>query len=114
MQAFLAEVVDIGDAWAANQYLVCPVLVAQLWSVALSRLEFNGNLLVVEQVGALEDNTERALSYLLAYAVVHANHVGGGGRHAVGVWRSNDDPISARALIVSGCEILCAVFVEEL
>lgn len=75
VQALLAEVIHIGNAWTANQYLVGPVLIAQLGRVALSRLEFDGDLLVVEQIGALEDDTERALSYLLADAVVHANHV---------------------------------------
>ena len=38
--------------------------------------EFNGDLGVVQQVGALEDNTERTLADLLADAVVHADDVG--------------------------------------
>ena len=39
--------------------------------------EFDGHLLVIQQVRALEDNAKRALAYFLADAVVHAHHVGG-------------------------------------
>jgi hypothetical protein len=106
VQAFLSKVVDIGNAWTADQYLISSVLIAQLRRVALSGLEFDGDLLVVEQIGALEDDAERALSYLLADAVVHTDNIGGGGGHAVGVWRSNDDSVSARALIVGGVRCL--------
>lgn len=45
-------------------------------SIALARLELDGDLLLVEQVGALEDDAEAALADLLADAVVHADDVG--------------------------------------
>jgi len=38
--------------------------------------EFNGDLGVVQQIGALEDDTERTLADLLADAVMHADDVG--------------------------------------
>lgn len=70
---------------AAHEDLVCAVLIAQLRSVALARLEFDGDLLLVEQVGALEDDAEAALANLLADAVVHADDVGAraAARHGV-------------------------------
>ena len=43
--------------------------------------EFDGNLLIVEKIGALKDNTKRALSNLLANAVVHSHDVGRRGSH---------------------------------
>ncbi|KAI7514868.1 hypothetical protein KC347_g239 [Hortaea werneckii] len=43
-----------------------------LRSIALSRLKLDGNLRVVEEIGALEDNAERPFSYLLPDAVVDA------------------------------------------
>lgn len=46
-----------------------------------STYKLDGNLLVVQQVGALENDTERALANLLADAVVHADDIGGGGSH---------------------------------
>ena len=49
--------------------------------VALPGLELNGDLGVVQQVGALEQDTEAALADLLAHPVVHAHHVRGGRRH---------------------------------
>lgn len=63
---------------AADEDLVRAVLVAQLRSIALARLELDGNLLLVEQVGALEDDAKGALANLLADAVVDADDVGGG------------------------------------
>lgn len=44
--------------------------------VVMGTHEFNGDLGVVQQVGALEDDTERTLADLLADAVVHADDVG--------------------------------------
>lgn len=37
--------------------------------------EFDGDLLVVQQVGTLEDDTEGTLANLLADSVVHADDV---------------------------------------
>lgn len=37
--------------------------------------EFDGNLLVVQKVGTLEDNTKGALANLFAHSVVHAHNV---------------------------------------
>ena len=61
---------------AAHKNLVRAILIAQLRSIALPRLELDSNLLLIEQVGALENNTEAALANLLADAVVDAYHVG--------------------------------------
>jgi hypothetical protein len=47
---------------AADQDLVGAVFIAQLGRVALARLELDGDLGVVEQVGALEDDAEAALA----------------------------------------------------
>lgn len=66
---------------ASNQNLVRPVFVPQLRSVTLPRLELDGNLSVVEQVGPLEDNAEAALADLLADAVVHADNIAAAGSH---------------------------------
>ena len=47
--------------------------------------KFDGDLLIVEHVSALEENTERAFTNLLPDTIVHANHVRGGiGCHFVG------------------------------
>lgn len=62
---------------AAHKNLVRAILIAQLGSVALPRLKLDGHLLLVEQVGAFEDDAEAALANLLADAVVDAYHVGG-------------------------------------
>lgn len=79
---------------ASYEDLVGAVLVTELRSVALTRFllglglesedgevgvrthEFNGDLGVVQQVGALEDDTKRTLADLLADAVMHADDVG--------------------------------------
>ena len=61
---------------AAHEDLVGAVLIAQLGSIALPWLELDGDLLLVEQVGALEDDAERALANLLADAIVDAHDVG--------------------------------------
>lgn len=60
---------------AANEDLVRPVFIPQLWRVTLPRLELDGDLGVVEQVCPLEDNAEAALADLLADAVVHADDI---------------------------------------
>jgi hypothetical protein len=61
---------------AADEDLVGAVLVAQLGSVTLARLELDSNLLLVEQVGAFENDTKAALANLLPDAVVDAHNVG--------------------------------------
>ena len=43
--------------------------------------KLDSHLLVVEQVGALENDTERALTDLLAYSVVDTDDIAAGGRH---------------------------------
>ena len=43
--------------------------------------EFNGDLLIVEEIGSFEDNAERALTNLLTDTVVHAHNVGRGRSH---------------------------------
>lgn len=63
---------------AAHEDLVCAILIAQLRSVALAWLKLDGNLLLVEQIGALEDDAEAAFANLLADAIVHAYDVGRG------------------------------------
>lgn len=84
----------IGVLTAADKNLVGTVFVTKLWRVALpgflsevSRVphpkrmmitpyEFNGDVLVVEQIGTLENNTKGALADLLAHTVVDAHYVG--------------------------------------
>ena len=61
---------------AAHEDLVRAVLIAQLGGVTLARLELDGDLLLVEQVGALENNAKTTLADLLADAVVDAHHIG--------------------------------------
>lgn len=98
-----------GGLTIAYEDLVGAVFVSQLGSVALARFlrdglarrvgarrnesirrgivqngetdKLDGNLLVVEQVGAFENDTKRALTNLLAHAVVDTDDVGGGGGH---------------------------------
>lgn len=94
---------------ASDKDLVCPVLVSQLGGIALPRFlwvvrrrhgsmkgmgvdkcrswaagkthKLDSNLLVVQQVGALENDAKRALADLLADAVVHADDVRRGRSH---------------------------------
>ncbi|KAF1960120.1 hypothetical protein CC80DRAFT_285472 [Byssothecium circinans] len=91
---------------ASNQDLVRAILIPQLWSVALPRLELDGNLLLVEQVGALEDNAKAALANLLADAIMHAHdvrrrtarHCGYRRQTARDVWRVEVWQAAARGL----------------
>jgi len=76
VEAFLAKVVDIGDARAADKNLVGSILISELGSVTLSRFEFDGNLLVVQQVGSFEDDTKGTLADLLADSIMNPNDVG--------------------------------------
>lgn len=94
---------DDGLLTVSYENLVGAVLVSQLGSVALSRFlswalarrgraetrkcnqsgasglrgtdEFDGDLLVVEQIGAFEDDTKRTLTDLLAHTVVDTHYV---------------------------------------
>lgn len=43
--------------------------------------EFDGDLLIVEEIGSFEDNAERALANLLTNTVVHTHNVGRGRSH---------------------------------
>lgn len=54
-----------------------PVLVSLEFITALHNMtyEFDGHLLVVQKVGALEDDTERTFTDLLAHAVVDTHYV---------------------------------------
>jgi hypothetical protein len=81
VKTFLAEVIDIRDSRAANENFICPVFVSQLWSITLSRFKFNGNLLVIQQVGPLKNDTKGTLSNLFAHSIVNTDHVRRGGRH---------------------------------
>lgn len=47
-----------GGLTAANQDLVRAILIPQLGSIALPGLKLDSNLLLVEQIGALEDDAE--------------------------------------------------------
>jgi hypothetical protein len=67
-----------GELTATNEDLVGAVLVAQLGSIALARLELDGDLLLVEQVGAFKNDAKAALANLLPDAVVDAHDVGRG------------------------------------
>ena len=44
---------------------------------AICTYELDGNLLVIQEVCAFKDDTERALSDLLSDAIMNANDVGG-------------------------------------
>lgn len=46
--------------------------------------EFDGNLLVVQQVGTLKDDAKRALAYLFPDSVMNTDDIGGGGCHFEG------------------------------
>jgi hypothetical protein len=76
----------------SNQDLVCPVLITQLGSIALPGFlqllvrqrfptelgrtyEFDRHLLVVEKVGALENNTKGSFTDLLTHSIVDAHHI---------------------------------------
>lgn len=76
VQAFLPEVVHLGYTNAPAENLVRPVLITQLRCVAFTRLEFDRNALVRQEVGAFEDHTKRALPDFLAHAVVPADNIG--------------------------------------
>ena len=100
----------------SNQDLVRPVLIAELRCIAFPRFlfwdqpggsverrgastyEFDGDLLVVQEVGALENDTKRTFTNFLAHAVVNAHHVGGRGGHGceMGCWRSGKWELESR------------------
>lgn len=65
-----------GILTAANENLVCAILISQLRSIALTRLELDGDLGVVEKIGAFKDDTKAALTNLLAHTVVDTNDIG--------------------------------------
>lgn len=58
VETLLAEVVNIGDTRATDEDLVRSVLISQLGRVAFARFEFDGNLLVVQEIRPLEDNAK--------------------------------------------------------
>ena len=60
---------------ATDENLVRAILIAQLGSIALPGLELDGHLLLVKQVGTLEDDAKRSFTDLLSDAVVHADDV---------------------------------------
>jgi hypothetical protein len=62
----------------AYESLVRAIFIVQLRSFALAGLEFYGNLLLVEQIDALENDAKRAFTNLLADFVVDADDVRGG------------------------------------
>ncbi len=66
----------------SNQDLVRPILISQLRRVALPRLELDGDLRVVEEVRALEDDAEATFANLFADAVVHADDIAAGAHAA--------------------------------
>jgi hypothetical protein len=68
---------------------------SQTWNQEHKTYEFDGHLLIVQQIGAFENDAEGALANLLADAIMHADHVGRG-RH--GLRRAG----ARRALLQSG------------
>lgn len=95
---------------ASYENLVRPVFISQLWCIALPRFlvgssvsacpattperaekprrptyKLDCDLLVVQQVGALEQHAEGALANLLSDAIVHAHDVGRRRGHGSGV-----------------------------
>jgi hypothetical protein len=81
VESFLTEIIDIRDTRAANKNFISSVLVSQLWGIALSRLEFDGDTAIVQEVQSLENYTERPFTDLLPNSVVHTHDVGRRGRH---------------------------------
>lgn len=99
---------------ASNQDLVRPVLITQLRSIALARFlfrlvsryppitrykgtasthKFDGHLLVVQEVGALKNDTKRTLADLLTHTVVDTHYIRGRRRHGKGLrgrWSGNE------------------------
>lgn len=52
--------------------------------------EFDGHLLVVQKVGALEDDTERTFTDLLADTIVDTHYVRRRGRHGGRWWQERN------------------------
>lgn len=63
-----------GRLTTPNQDLIRAVLIAQLRRVALARLEFDGDLGVVEQIGALEDDSKAPLAAMLLASIVNPHN----------------------------------------
>lgn len=87
---------------ASNQDLVCPVLITELGCIALPgflfpvRLrigvlsgratnEFDSDLLVVQEVGALKNDTKRSFTDFFADTVVDTHNIRRRGRHGCGI-----------------------------
>lgn len=102
----IGELRILKELTASDQDLVRPVLITQLGSITLARFlfrsvsryppitgtkkhrsthEFDCYLLVVQEVGALENDTKRTLTDLLAHTVVDTHYIRGGRRHGEGL-----------------------------
>lgn len=60
--------------------------------------EFDSDLLVVQEVGALEDDTKGSLANFLAHTVVNTHHIRRRGGHECGVesWRPGKGNLESR------------------
>jgi hypothetical protein len=60
--------------------------------------KFDSNLLVIQEVGALENDTEGTFTDFLADTVVDTHHVGGRGGHGCGIecWRPGKGNLESR------------------
>lgn len=107
---------------ASDEDLVRSVFISQLGSIALSRFlrtsssvtgcdcsagrpqgredthEFDGNVLVVQQIGPLENNAKGALANLLPDPVVHADDIRRRGSHGVGTMSGRHRATGAYAM----------------
>jgi hypothetical protein len=75
----LTEVVNLRDTGTIGEDTVRATLISQLRGLGLSRFEFDGDGLGVEEVRPFEDDAEGALADLPADAVVAADKVWRGG-----------------------------------
>lgn len=80
---FITQLRSVTLAWflLGDQISPCPCPWFVPDSGRMTTYEFDGDLCVVEQVGAFKDDAKRSLSDLLAHAIVHADDIGRRGRH---------------------------------
>ena len=75
--ALLGVAVELAESWTDVQVKAEPVLPRLNKANGRATHEFDCDLLAVQQILALKDDSERALANLLSDAVVDANDVGG-------------------------------------
>lgn len=104
------HLLTFGILTASNENLVRPVLIAELGCITFpgflisgqpggsprqrgrNSYKFDGDLLVVQEVGALKDDTKGAFTDLLAHTVVDTHHIRRRGGHGFGSKDCNPKP----------------------